>query len=58
MSGKPLLSVTTPCCAEPHHAHGADPKAHRWHHWKERFKCAGFCLSLHVIYEVAVHVLH
>ena len=46
------------CCPEPHHAHGADPKAHRAHHWAERLKCAGFCLSLHVIYEVFVHLWH
>lgn len=25
--------------------------------WSERLKCAGFCVAMHVVYEVVVHVI-
>jgi len=43
------------CCGEPLHVHGTDPKAHKKHHWAERFKCLAFCTAAHVVYELVMH---
>ncbi len=45
------------CCPEPAHNPVHQESAHRWHHWVERFKCAGFCMVVHIIYEVITHVI-
>lgn len=42
-------------CAEPHHLHATDERAHRRHHWKERLICMGGCTVLHVVLELISH---
>lgn len=46
-----ILTKGGSCCHTPNESVSAEQQ-HRWHHWLERFKCAGFCMSVHIIYEV------